>query len=117
MPDVPIPKPVEPKRAKPLGRGGEAFVGRWAAVDLPAMQPRIELSVEFKGDGTCEMVVEGVGGGAQRLGGTWRWEDDRLTLAFANADGAKPATVKWNGPNEFVAAGDNMPPVTFRRLQ
>lgn len=114
VPDVPIPQPVEPKRANPGGR--EVFVGRWAAVDLPVMQPKIELSVEFRDDGTCEMVIEGIGGGGQRLGGMWRWEDDRLTLSFANVEGAKPSMVKWNGPNEFVATNDNMP-VTFRRLQ
>lgn len=114
VPDVPVPQPAEPNRANPGARGRDAFVGRWVAVDLPVMQPKLELSVEFRDDGTCEMVVNGLGGvGGQQRVGKWRWEDDRLTLEFTGTEG-RPATVKWNGPDEFVATTDATP-VTFRR--
>lgn len=114
VPDVPVPKPVEPKRPNPPNRGRDAFVGRWMAVDLPVMQPKLELTIEFRDDGTCQMAVNGLSGvQGQQLTGKWRWEDDRLTLELVGTEG-RPATVKWNGPNEFVATNDNMP-VTFRR--
>lgn len=113
VPDVPVPEPVAPPKREKVPVRREAFVGRWAAVDPP--QPNmIEVTVEFRADGSSELTIDTPAGQPQRFAGAWRWEGDRLFLSFAGVDGARPSAVTWNGPDEFVATNDGRP-ATYRR--
>lgn len=113
IPEVPRPEPVAAPGRKNPPRGRDAFVGRWAAVEVP-QQGAIEVTIEFRADGGCELAIDGPGTPAQRFAGAWKWEDDRLSLSLAGVDGARPSEVKWNGPDEFIAINDDKP-ATFRR--
>jgi hypothetical protein len=116
-PDEPKPpKPIEPPAKPAVGR--DAFVGKWS-VESPELKKQgieIDMTVEFREDGTCRVEAR-VAGSSQDLNGKWRWEGRRLHVEMDQSpDAGKPAEVKWNGPDEFTmtGAGDNMT-ATFRR--
>ena len=106
-------KPNPPSTPKPP-EGRDAFVGKWAVTDQQIDRAGGELSVEFRANGTCVLEFRtGAGALPQQLPGTWQWEGGRLSLSINGAP-ARPAEVKWNGPDEFVGTADNMP-ATVRR--
>lgn len=118
-PDPPAKPPEEPKPppkadppAKPA-QARDAFVGMWSVNDPQLKVLQAEVTFEFRADGTSTIDIQ-TAGVNQGLTGTWRWDGRRLHLEIEGIPGGKPAEVKWNGADEFVATADNMP-VTFRR--
>jgi hypothetical protein len=119
-PAAPVPfRPNFPRPPRPnLGRPAEArdaFVGVWTINDRNVQANNLGVTITFRADGTFGIDVENPGvAGMNQIKGKWRW-DGQLHLELDDLPNSpKPADVKWNGPDEFVATVDNVP-TTFRR--
>jgi hypothetical protein len=112
-PEEPKPPPNKPDPPAKPAQARDAFVGMWSVNDPQLKALQAEATFEFRADGTSGIEIR-IAGMEQGLTGTWRWDRRRLHMEIEGIPGGKPAEVKWNGADEFIATADNMP-VTFRR--
>lgn len=113
-PDEPTPQAApderqQPRRDQPRGR--EAFVGTWEVVDPQLREMKLEMTAEFRADGSYELRTDGPDAPAPRFG-VWKW-DGQLSLHVGGID-ARPSDVRWTGPDQFVTTNDGSL-TTYRR--
>lgn len=114
---VPAPElnvPNDPDPPVKLDVNAAAFVGKWEMAEPLLKQAGIDVSMEFRADGTCLATIRGAGQNEQKKG-TWKWDGKKLHVEVDGGAKEKPSEIKWNGPDEFVVVTEAMP-VTLRRV-